>query len=75
MVNDDVLLRVKEKRNILYKVASRRTNRIGHVLRGNCLLKHVTKGKIECRIKVKERRRRRRKQLPITLSKRENTGN
>ena len=36
---------------------------IGHILRMNCLLKHVIDGKIEGRIEVAERRGRRHKQL------------
>ena len=45
--------------------------RIGHILRRNCLLKHVIEGKIE----GAGRRGRRRKQLLDTLKKREDTGN
>jgi hypothetical protein len=41
----------------------RKANWIGHVLRRNCLLKHVTGGKIEGRVEVTGRRGRRRKQL------------
>jgi hypothetical protein len=74
MVNEDVLLRVKEKRNVLHTTKSRKTNRIDHILRENCLLKHVIEGKIEGRIKVTERRERRRKQLLMSLRKKENTG-
>ena len=75
VANEDVLLRVKEKRNTIHTIKSRKTNWIGHILRGNCLLKHVTEGKLEGRIKVTERRGRRRKKLPMTLRKREDTGN
>jgi hypothetical protein len=42
---------------------SKKTNRIGHILRRNCLLKHVIERKIEENIEVTDRRRRRRKQL------------
>jgi len=52
VVNEDLLLRVKEKRNVPHTTKSRKTNRIGQILRGNCLLKHVIEGKIEGRIKV-----------------------
>jgi hypothetical protein len=45
----------------------REANRIGHILRWNCLLKQVTEGKIEGRIEVTERRRRRLMQLPDDL--------
>jgi hypothetical protein len=39
------------------------TNWIGHILRRNCLLKHVIEGKIERRIEVTKIRGRRSKQL------------
>jgi hypothetical protein len=38
-------------------------NLIGHILRRNCLLKHVIEGKIEGRTEMTGRRERRRKQL------------
>ena len=38
-------------------------NWISHILGKKCLLKHVTKGKIEQRLEVMGRRERRRKQL------------
>jgi hypothetical protein len=41
----------------------RKANSIGHVLRRNCLLKHVTEGNIEGKIELTGRRGRRRKQL------------
>ena len=44
--NEEVLHGVKEERNILHTV-NRRVNWIGHILHGNCLLKHVTEGHIE----------------------------
>jgi len=36
--NEDVLLRVSEQRNILHEIIKRKANRIGHILRRNCLL-------------------------------------
>ena len=48
--NEEVLHRVKEKRNVLYTVQSRKANLIGHILCRNCLLKHVIEGKINGRI-------------------------
>jgi hypothetical protein len=48
---------------IIYAVKRRKSNWIGHVLRRNCLLKHVIEGKIERRIEVMGRRGRRGKQL------------
>ena len=46
MRNEEVLLRVNEQRNILHKIRTRKANWIGHILRRNCLLKQVIKGKI-----------------------------
>jgi hypothetical protein len=37
-------------RNILQSIKSRKDNRIGHILRRNCLLKHIIEGKIEGRL-------------------------
>jgi hypothetical protein len=45
--NEEALPRVKEDRNILHTVKRRKSNWIGHILRRNCLLKHVIEGKIE----------------------------
>jgi hypothetical protein len=54
---------VKEERNIVHTIKRRKANWIGHILRTNCLIKHVTEGKIEGSIEVTGRRGRRRKQL------------
>jgi hypothetical protein len=54
---------VKEERNIVLTIKRRKANWIGHILRRNCLLKHVIEGKLEGRIDMKGRRGRRRKQL------------
>jgi hypothetical protein len=54
---------VKEERNILRTIKSRKANWIGHILGRNCLLKHVIEGKLEARIEITGRRGRRRKQL------------
>jgi len=43
--NEEVLLRVKGERNIIHTI-KRKANWIGHILRKNCLLKHVIGGKI-----------------------------
>jgi len=48
--NEEVLLRVKEQRNILRRVIRRKAKCIGHMLCRNCLLKHVIVGKIWGRI-------------------------
>jgi hypothetical protein len=61
--NEEVLHRVKEERNILHTVKGRKANWIGHILRRNCLLKHVMEGKLGGRIEMTERRGRRRKRL------------
>jgi hypothetical protein len=61
--NEEVLHRVKEERNILHRVRRRKANWICHILRRNCLLKHVIEGKLAGRIEVTGRRVRRRNQL------------
>jgi hypothetical protein len=48
--NEEVLHTVKEERNILPEIKRRKANWIGHILRRNCLLKHVIEGKLEGRI-------------------------
>jgi hypothetical protein len=40
--NEEVLHRVKEERNVLDTIKRRKANWIGHILRRNCLPKHVT---------------------------------
>jgi hypothetical protein len=42
--NEEVLQRVKEERNIVHTI-KRKANLSGHILRRNCLLKHVIEGK------------------------------
>jgi hypothetical protein len=61
--NEEVLHRVKEERNNVHTIKRRKANWIGHILRRNCLLKHVIEEKLEGRIKMTGRRGRRRKQL------------
>jgi len=58
-----VLLRVNEQRNILHEIRKRKANWIGHILRRNCLLKHVMEGKIKGDMEVARTRGRRRKKL------------
>jgi hypothetical protein len=43
----EVLLRVKEQRNILNDISKRKANWIGHILRRKCLLREVIEGKIK----------------------------
>ena len=62
-MRNEELHRVKEARNTLQTTERRKSNSIGHILRRNCFLKHVTEGKMEGRIEVTGRRRRKRKQL------------
>jgi hypothetical protein len=50
---------VKQERNILHTVKRGKGSWIGHILRGNCLLKRIIEGQKEETV----RRRRRRKQL------------
>jgi len=50
--NEEVLLRVKEQRNILHEIRKRKAKWIGHILRRNCLLQRVTEGKIRGDIEV-----------------------
>jgi hypothetical protein len=52
----EVLYRVKEERNILKTIQRRSAKCIGHILCTNCLLKHVTVGKLEGMIEVTGRR-------------------
>jgi hypothetical protein len=61
--NEEILHRVKEERNILHTIKRRKANWTGHILRGNCLVKHVIEGKLEGRVEMSGRRGRRRKQL------------
>ena len=61
--NEEVLLRVKEQRNILHEIRKRKANWIGHILRRNCLLQRVVEGKIQGGIEVTGRQGRRRRKL------------
>ena len=59
MRNEEVLLRVNEQRNMLREIRKRKANWIGHILRRNCLLKQVIKGKIKGEMDETRRRGRR----------------
>ena len=50
--NEEVLLRVKEQRNILREIRKRKAKWIGHILRRNCLLQRIIEGKIKGGIEV-----------------------
>jgi hypothetical protein len=41
--NEEVLLRVKEQKNILHEISIRKAKWIGHILRRNCLLNELLK--------------------------------
>jgi len=45
--NEEVLLRVKEQRNILHEIRKRKANWIGHILRRNCLLQRAVEVKMK----------------------------
>jgi hypothetical protein len=45
--NEEILLRVKEQRDILHEISKRKANWIGHILRRNCLLQRVMEGKMK----------------------------
>jgi len=68
--NEEVLLRVKEQRNILHKIRKWKANWIGHILRRICLLQRVIEGKIQRGIEVTERQGRRRRKLLDDLKER-----
>jgi len=59
----EVLQRVKKDRNVQHTTKRRKNNWTSHMLRRNCLLKHVTEGKMEGKLVVTGRRGRRSKQL------------
>jgi hypothetical protein len=68
--NEEVLLRVKEQRNILHEISKRKANWIGHILHRNCLLQQVIEGKIRRGIEVTGRRGRRHRKLLDDLKER-----
>jgi len=68
--NEDVLLRVKEQKNILHEIRKRKANWIDHILRRNCLLQQVIEGKIQEGIGVTGRQGRRRRKLLYDLKER-----
>jgi len=62
-VRNEVLLRVKEQRNIPHEIRKRKANWIGHILRRNFLLQRVVEGKIPRWLEVSGRQGRRRRKL------------
>jgi len=67
---EEVLLGVKEQRNILHEIRKRKANWIGHILRRNCLLQRVIQGKIRGGIVVTGRQERRRRKLLDDINER-----
>jgi len=61
--NEEVLLKLKEQRNILHEINKRKANWIGHILRRNCFLQRLIEGKIKRGIEVTRRQGRRRRKL------------
>jgi hypothetical protein len=61
VIEKEVLHRSKEKQHIPHTVKRRKASSIGHILRRNCLKKHVNER--EGKIEVAGRQGRRRKQL------------
>jgi hypothetical protein len=57
--NEEVLQEVKEESNILQTTNRRKANWIGHMLRRNCLLKHVIEGKKRREVTGRRGKRRR----------------
>jgi hypothetical protein len=49
---EEVLLRVKEQRNILHEISKWKVNWIGHILRITCPLQQVIEGKVKGGIEV-----------------------
>ena len=68
--NEEVLLTVKEQRNILHETRKRKADWIGHIFRRNCLLQRVIEGKIKGGIEVTGRRERKRRKLLDDLKER-----
>ena len=70
MRKGEVVLRVNEQRNILHEIRKRKANWIGHILRRNCLLQQVIKGKIQGGIEEIGRQGRKRTKLLDDLKER-----
>jgi hypothetical protein len=68
--NEEVLVRVKEQRNILHEISKRNGSWNGHILRRNCLLRQVIEVNIKGGIEVTGRRGRRRRNLLDDLKER-----
>ena len=67
---EEVLLRVKEQKNVLHEISKGKANWISHILHRNCLLKQVIEGKTKEEIEVRGRRGRRRRKILDDLKER-----
>jgi hypothetical protein len=68
--NEQVLHRVKGKRNILHRIKRRNADYVGHILRIICFLKHIIEVNTAGEIEVTGRRGIRRQHLLIYLKER-----
>jgi len=68
--NEEVLLKVKEQRNILREISKQKANWIGHILHRNCLLQWVIEGNIKGGIEMAGRQGRRCRKLLDDLKER-----
>jgi len=68
--NEEILLRVKEQRNILREISNRKAKMICHILHRNCLLQRVIEGEMKGGIELTGRRGRRRRKLLDDLKER-----
>jgi hypothetical protein len=50
---EEIIHRMKDATNVLYKIKRRNANWVGHILHRNDLLKHVMEGKIDEMIDVR----------------------
>ena len=73
--NEEILLGVKEQRNILHEINKRKAIWIGHILRKNCLLRQVIEKKIKEGIEMTGIRGRRRRKLLDDLKERRGCSN
>jgi hypothetical protein len=67
---EEVLLRVKEQRNIRHEINKQKASWIGHILHRNCLLKQVIEGKINGGLEVTKKKKKRCKKLLYDLKER-----
>jgi hypothetical protein len=72
-MRNEVLIKVKEQRNILHEIRKWKVNWIGYILCRNCLLRQVIEGKVKGGTEVTGRRGRVRRKLLDDLKEREDT--